>query len=165
MPRVDELIDRLGNANFLTTLDLCKGYWQVPLTESSNDLTTFRVPSGLLRFTVMHFGLHGAPATFQRLVDEVLRGADQYAAAYIDDTVVFSCAWEDHLKHLTDVFQQIGNAGLVINAKKLYIAKPEVQYLGYVIGGGGIRPQVGKVDAIGSTPLPNTKKRLRYFLL
>uniref|UniRef100_A0A669D934 Gypsy retrotransposon integrase-like protein 1 n=1 Tax=Oreochromis niloticus TaxID=8128 RepID=A0A669D934_ORENI len=169
MPRVDELIDRLGNGKFLTTLDLCKGYWQVPLTDSSKDLTTFRVPSGLFRFTVMPFGLHGAPATFQRLVDRVLRGAEQYAAAYcsaplnayIDDIVVFSGTWEDHLKHLADVFQRITNAGLVINAKKCHIAKPEVQYLGYVIGGGGIRPQVGKVDAVAAAPLPNTKKRLR----
>lgn len=164
MPRVDELIDRLGNAKFLTTLDLCKGYWQVPLTNSSKDLTTFRVPSGLFRFTVMPFGLHGAPATFQRLVDRVLKGAEQYAAAYIDDIVVYSGTWEDHLKHLADVFRRITNAGLVINGKKCHIAKPEVQYLGYVIGGGGIRPQVGKVDAVAAAVLPNTKKRLRSFL-
>lgn len=97
MPRVEELIERLGHAMYLTTLDLCKGYWQVPLIESSKDLTTFRVPSGLYRFRIMPFGLHGAPATFQRLVDEVLRGADGYAAAYIDDTVVFSEMWEDHV--------------------------------------------------------------------
>lgn len=164
MPRVDELIDRLGKANFLTTLDLCKGYWQVPLTESSKDLTTFRVPSGLFRFRVMPFGLHGAPATFQRLVDEVLRGAEDYAAAYIDDIVIFSRTWEEHLQHLANVFQRIQGAGLVINAKKCHIAKTEVQYLGYVIGGGGIRPQVGKVEAIAASPLPNTKKRLRSFL-
>lgn len=71
MPRVDELIERLGHARYLTTLDLCKGYWQVPLEEGSKDFTTFRVPSGLFRFRMMPFGLHGAPATFQRLVDEV----------------------------------------------------------------------------------------------
>jgi len=164
MPRVDELIERLGHANFLTTLDLCKGYWQVPLTEASKDLTTFRVPGGLFRFRMMPFGLHGAPATFQRLVDEVLRGAQDYAAAYIDDIVIYSKTWEEHVQHLADVFQRIHSAGLVINAKKCHIAKPEVQYLGYVIGGGGIRPQLGKVDAIAASPLPNTKKRLRSFL-
>lgn len=135
MPSVDELIERLGNANFLTTLDLCKGYWQVPLAEASKDLTTFRVPSVLFRFRVMPFGLHGAPATFQRLVDEVLRGVEDYAAAYIDDIVIFSRTWEEHVQHLADVFQRIRAAGLVINAKKCHIAKPEVQYLGYVIWG------------------------------
>lgn len=164
MPRVDELIDRLGKATHLTTLDLCKGYWQIPLTEASKDLTTFRVPSGLYRFRTMPFGLHGAPATFQRLVDEVLRGADDYAAAYIDDIVVFSQTWEEHVEHLADVFRRIQSAGLVINARKCHIAKPEVQYLGYVIGGGAIRPQVGKVEAIEAWPLPSTKRQVRSFL-
>ncbi|KAI9999614.1 hypothetical protein NQD34_018344 [Periophthalmus magnuspinnatus] len=164
MPRVDELIERLGHASYLTTLDLCKGYWQVPLDKASRDLTTFRVPSGLFRFRMMPFGLHGAPATFQRLVDEVLRGAEDYAAAYIDDIVIFSQSWEEHLRHLSDVFRRIQEAGLVINAQKCHIAKPEVQYLGYVIGAGGIHPQVSKVEAISATPLPNTKRRLRSFL-
>lgn len=164
MPRVDELIERLGHARYLTTLDLCKGYWQVPLEEGSKDFTTFRVPSGLFRFRMMPFGLHGAPATFQRLVDEVLRGAEDYAATYIDDIVIFSRSWEEHLQHLSDIFRRIQEAGLVINVKKCHIAKPEVQYLGYVIGAGGIHPQVGKVEAIEATPLPNTKRRLRSFL-
>lgn len=164
MPRVDELIERLGHASYLSTLDLCKGYWQVPLEETSKDLTTFRVPTGLFRFRMMPFGLHGAPATFQRLVDVVLRGAEDFAAAYMDDIVVFSRSWEEHLRHLNDVFRRIKEAGLVINAKKCHIAKPEVQYLGYVIGAGGIHPQVGKVEAIATTPLPNTKRRLRSFL-
>uniref|UniRef100_A0A8C6LCR8 ribonuclease H n=1 Tax=Nothobranchius furzeri TaxID=105023 RepID=A0A8C6LCR8_NOTFU len=163
MPRVDELIERLGKAMFLSTLDLCKGYWQVPLTESSRDFTTFRVPSGLYRFRTMPFGLHGAPATFQRLVDIVLRGADTYAAAYIDDIVVFSETWEEHVKHLTDVFQRIQAAGLVINPKKCHIAKTEVEYLGYVIG-GVVRPQVSKVESLASCLLPMTKKKLRSFL-
>ncbi|KAK7898417.1 hypothetical protein WMY93_019270 [Mugilogobius chulae] len=143
MPRVEELIERLGNAKFLTTLDLCKGYWQVPLTETSKNLTAFRVPSGLYQFKTMPFGLHGAPATFQRLVDEVLRGADSYSAAYIDDIVVFSESWGDHIKHLNDVFNRIERAGLVMNARKCHIAKTEVEYLGYIIGGGVIRPQTG----------------------
>uniref|UniRef100_A0A3B3YYE4 ribonuclease H n=1 Tax=Poecilia mexicana TaxID=48701 RepID=A0A3B3YYE4_9TELE len=164
MPRVDELIERLGNANYLTTLDLCKGYWQVPLTESSRDLTTFRVPSGLYRFRTMPFGLHGAPATFQRMMDLVLKGADGYAAAYIDDIVVFSETWKDHVKHLTDVLQRIKAAGLVINPGKCHIAKTEVEYLGYVIGGGVIRPQVSKVDSLAACFPPTTKKKLRSFL-
>ncbi|KAK7916076.1 hypothetical protein WMY93_011837 [Mugilogobius chulae] len=107
---------------------------------------TFRVPSGLYQFKTMPFGLHGAPATFQRLVDEVLRGADSYSAAYIDDIVVFSESWNDHIKHLNDVFNRIERAGLVMNARKCHIAKTEVEYLGYIIGGGVIRPQT---DASG----------------
>ncbi len=164
MPRVDELIERLRKAKYLSTLDLCKGYWQIPLTNTSKELTAFRVPSGLYQFTVMPFGFHGAAATFQRTMDCVLRGTEDFAAAYIDDVVVYSSTWEDHMEHLSDVFSRIHGAGLVVNATKCYLAKPEVSYLGYVLGGGVIKPQVDKVEAVCSCPPPTTKKRVRSFL-
>ena len=164
MPRVDELVERLGKAEFLSTLDLCKGYWQVPLSPQAQELTAFKAPSGLFQFRVMPFGLHGAAATFQRLMDEVLRGAEDYAAAYIDDVIIHSLSWDEHLRHLSDVFQRIRQAGLVVNASKCQLARSEVSYLGYVLGGGTIRPQVGKVDAIRSAKPPSTKKGVRSFL-
>lgn len=72
MPRVDELIDRLGPAKFITTLDLTRGYWQVPVHADSQEKTAFTTPFGLFHFKVMPFGYQGAPATFQRLMDKVL---------------------------------------------------------------------------------------------
>lgn len=68
----------------------------------------------------------------------MLRGAENFAAAYIDNRVIFSCTWEEHVEHLAEVFQCIQGAGLVINAKRSHTAKLEVQYIGYVIGGRGI---------------------------
>lgn len=164
-PMVDDLVERFGNANFLvpTTLNLCKAYWQVPLAEVLKDLTTFRVPSGLYWFRMMPFGLHGAPAIFQRLGDKILRGAEDCAAAYIDDIVNFSRTWEQPVQHQANIFQWIQSAGLVINTKICHIAKPDVQYLGYLIGGGGICPQVGKMEAIAAAPLPTTKQGLKSF--
>ncbi|KAL5489210.1 hypothetical protein EMCRGX_G018277 [Ephydatia muelleri] len=82
MPRIDDLIDRLGKAKFITTLDLTRGYWQVPMASTSRHLTAFTTPFGLFQFKVMPFGLQGAPATFQRLMDRVLKGLESYAAAY-----------------------------------------------------------------------------------
>ena len=90
MLRADELIERLGKAKYLATLDLCKGYWQVPLSPEGKELTAFHVPSGLYHFSVMPFGLHGAAATFQRLIDSLLKGTEEFAAAYIDDIVIYS---------------------------------------------------------------------------
>ena len=90
MPRVDELIDRLGSAKYLTTLDLSKGYWQVPLAADTKELTAFRTPFGFFQYTMMPFGLQGAPATFQCLMDKVLEGAREYSSAYLDYVVVFS---------------------------------------------------------------------------
>lgn len=81
MPRVDELVERLGRATYLTTPDLCKGYWQVPITPESKELTAFKTPFGHFQFRVLSFGLHGAPATFQRMMDKILRGTEEYAAS------------------------------------------------------------------------------------
>lgn len=164
MPRLEDLIERLGKATFITTLDLCKGYWQVPLTQEARPCTAFRTPQGLFQFVVMPFGLQGAPATFQRLMDSVLSGTDQYAAAYLDDIVVFSNSWEEHLRHLGDVLRRVQEAGLTIHPLKCALAREEVQYLGHVIGRGVIRPQVDKVQAVLDCPRPRTKKDIRSFL-
>uniref|UniRef100_A0A1X7T9K4 Reverse transcriptase domain-containing protein n=1 Tax=Amphimedon queenslandica TaxID=400682 RepID=A0A1X7T9K4_AMPQE len=76
MPRVEELLDTIGDAELITTLDLAKGYWQVPVNEKDREKTAFTSPRGLYQFKTMPFGLSGAPATFQRMMDEILRGTD-----------------------------------------------------------------------------------------
>ena len=83
MPCVDDMIDALGKAKYITTLDLARGYWQVPVQEESRPQTAFTTPYGLFQFRVMPFGLHGAPATFQRMMDQLLVGCTNYAAAYL----------------------------------------------------------------------------------
>ncbi len=98
MPRIDDLLERIGQAKYITTLDLCKGYWQVLLEEASRPYMAFRTPLGLFHFTVLLFGLHGAPATFQRLMDQVLRVCEEWSAIYLDDVVIYSTTWEDHLR-------------------------------------------------------------------
>lgn len=83
MPRIDKLIEQLGPARFITTLDLTKGYWQVPLTSQAKPKTAFSTPEGALQCRVLPFGVHGAPATFQRLMDRVLCPHQQYASALL----------------------------------------------------------------------------------
>ncbi len=90
MPQIDELVEQIGQAKYITTLDLCKGYWQVPLAQQFREYTAFRTPLGLFHFTTMPFGLLEAPATFQRLMNQVLRGAEDYYAAYLDGVVIYS---------------------------------------------------------------------------
>lgn len=164
MPRLEDLIERLGKANYITTLDLCKGYWQVLLAKEDRPYTAFRTPQGLFQFVVMPFGLQGAPATFQRLMDRVLDSTDAFAAAYLDDIVIYSATWEQHLSHLSEVLQRIKGAGLTVNPKKCDFAKPEIRYLGHVLGRGLIRPQKDKVQAIRDCTQPQTKKEVRAFL-
>ena len=114
MPRVDDLIEQLGNAKFLSTLDLSRGYWQVPVSEDSRAKTAFTTPYGLFQFKVMPFGLQGAPATFQQMMDIVLDGVGEYASAYLDDVVIHSKTWEEHLLHLKEILRRLGRAGLTV---------------------------------------------------
>ena len=72
LPRIDEILEMLGRARYISTIDLAKGYWQIPLEEKSKAVTAFTTPFGLYEFNVLPFGLHSAPATFQRLMNEVL---------------------------------------------------------------------------------------------
>ena len=164
MPRVDELIDKLGSARYVTTLDLSRGYWQVPVAEESRPLTAFVTPYGLYQFRVMPFGLNGAPATFQRLMDEVLRGLEGFSAAYIDDVVIFSTTWEDHLKAVRSVLGRLRQAGLTAKPRKCQFGMKECTYLGHVVGGGVVKPHVSKLEAVASFPVPKTKKEVRTFL-
>lgn len=164
MPRLEDLIERLGKATYITTLDLCKGYWQVPLTEETKPYTAFRTPQGLYHFNVMPFGMQGAPATFQRLMDIVLAGTESYAAAYLDDIVIYSATWGEHVEQLQEVLRRIKQAGLTIHPQKCAIAQEEVRYLGHVLGRGVIRPQQDKVEAVQNCQRPQTKKAVRSFL-
>ncbi len=164
IPRVDELLDCLGRARYISTLDLTKGYWQVPLSENAKLKTAFSTPSGHWQFRTLPFGLHGAPATFQRMMDILLRPHQSYAAAYLDDVVVHSETWEDHLERLRRVLSELRRAGLTTNPRKCHLALSEAKYLGYQVGRGLIRPQERKVEAVRSAPRPKTKTQVRAFL-
>ncbi len=131
MPRVDELLDRLGAARFYSTLDLTKGYWQIPLSPLSKEKTAFTTPFGLHQFVTLPFGLFGAPATFQRLMDKVLRPHSAYAAAYLDDIIIHSNDWQRHMEHLRAVLRALRVAGLTANPRKCAIGRVEVRYLGF----------------------------------
>ena len=164
MPRVDDLIDSLGKARYITTLDLARGYWQVPVSEESRPRTAFTTPYGLFQFRVMPFGLHGAPATFQRMMDQLLVECTGYAAAYLDDVVIYSTSWEDHIRHVHSVLQRLRGAGLTIKPKKCQFAMDHCTYLGHVVGNGEVRPEKSKIYAVEHFPTPSTKKQVRAFL-
>ena len=107
MPRIDDMIDRLGQAKYFTVLDLTRGYWQVPLHPDSRSKTAFTTPFGLFQFKTMPFGLKGAPATFQRLMDRLLQDCQAFAAAYLDDLIIFSETFDDHLQHIRAVLDRL----------------------------------------------------------
>lgn len=111
MPRMEDCIDNLGSAQFVSKLDLLKGYCQVPLTPRASEISAFVTPDSFMQYRVMAFGLRNAPATFQRLVNTVLAGVSN-CSAYLDDLVVYSTSWSEHLSLLGTVFQRLEAASL-----------------------------------------------------
>lgn len=164
MPRVDELVERLGPARYISTLDLTKGYWQIPLSQEAKEKMAFLTPEGSFHYVRMPFGLQGAPATFQRAMDQILRPHREYAPAYLDDIVIFSRDWESHLPKVQAVLNALRKAGFTINPAKCALGMEEARYLGYVVGRGEIKPQLNKVEAIQNWPRPLTKKQVKAFL-
>jgi len=103
LPQINATLDKLRGARYLTTLDLRQGYWQIPLAPESRAVTAFTVPGrGLMQFRVIPFGLHSAPATFQRLLDAILGPElETHVFAYLDDIIIASLTFDEHLRHLT----------------------------------------------------------------
>lgn len=104
IPRIDDCVDCVGAAQFMSKFDLLKGYWLVPLTESARDLSVFVTPDTFLQYRVMPFGIRNVPATFQHLVTQVWPGISG-CEAYLDDDVVFSSNWSEHLDQIKELFR------------------------------------------------------------
>ncbi|CAM4681125.1 unnamed protein product [Lepidochelys kempii] len=164
MPHTDELLEKLGRAQFISTLDLTKGHWQVPLDDPAKERSAFITHVGLYEFNVLPFGLRNAPTTLQRLVDNLLAGFGEFAITYLDDMAIFSDSWAEHLEHLQAVFQHLREAGLIVKAKKCQIGLNRVTYLGRQVGQGTVNPLQAKVNAIQKWPVPKSKKQVQSFL-
>jgi len=166
LPQITATLDKLRGARYLTTLDLKSGYWQVPLAADSRPLTAFTVPGkGLFQFTVMPFGLHSAPATFQRLLDEVLGPElEPHVFVYLDDIIVINKTFDGHLDTLREVFQRLREAKLRLNPDKCRFCVDRLKYLGHIVDREGIRTDPEKVRAVTQWPAPKTVKQVRQFV-
>src|SRR5436190_3669317 len=136
LPRIDDLLDSLGGANWFTTLDLASGYWQVAMHEADIEKTAFITPSGLYEFLVMPFGLNNAPGTFQRLINWVLRDfLGIFVAVYLDDVIIYTKgAYEPHLDHIRQVFSVLRKSNLKIKLKKCHFCLLSLAFLGHIVG-------------------------------
>ena len=129
------------------------------MAPESREKTAFTTPFGLYEFEVMPFGLHNAPATFQRTMNRVLRDCQEFSRACIDDVIIFSESWEEHLDNLSQVFDRLRCAGLTLKLKTCQFGAKMKGYLGH-IGGGCVRPDLREVNAIEQYPVPTTKKEV-----
>ena len=169
LPRIDDLLDQLGESNFFSTLDLASGYWQIRVHPDCREKTAFVTPQGLYEFCVMPFGLTNAPAVFQRLMQRVLMGLNpedgpDYVTVYIDDVLVFSRTLEEHLEHLRRVIGRLQEVGLKLKPAKCQFIREEVEYLGHLLTPQGLKPNPRLVEAVQEFATPQDLRRLRQFL-
>ena len=165
LPRIDDTIDALHGAQYFSTLDLFSGYWQIEIDEADKHKTAFICEYGQYEFNRMPFGLTNAPATFQRLMNKILKPVLYTSAlVYLDDIIVFSNTLDDHIQHLETVFKLLAEAGLKLKLKKCDFFKEEIKYLGHVVSRDGVTPNKAKVESIVNYPEPTNVKELSSFL-
>lgn len=166
LPYISEILDNLKDAKYLTSIDLSKSFWQIPIASEDRRKTAFFVPNrGTFCFKTMAFGLTNAPATQQRLVDMLFGPEFELKVfCYLDDIICVSDSFESHVSLLTRVLEKLQQANLTINYEKTRFFRESLKYLGYVIDTQGLRTDPEKVEAILNYPTPTSKKDIKRFL-
>lgn len=165
LPLISELQDRLAGAKYFTKIDLKSGFNLVRIKKGDEWKTAFRCRYGLFEFTVMHFGLVNAPATFQAMINGVLSDLiDMGVLAYVDDVLIYAKTMEEHDRLVREVLRRLKANNLTISPKKCVWAATEVEYLGYIISENGISMSKEKVDCILNWQRPQSLKETQSFI-
>ena len=163
IPDQEEIFSQLSKDHYFSKIDLSKGYWQIPMEEESKKYATFVTHNGLYKFEVMPFGLINSAATFSRIMRILLHGLEN-VHNYIDDILIHTQTWEEHIAALNEVFRRLRKANLTARPSKCFIGFNEVEFLGHMVGKGIMRPKPDKVKSIKEAARPETKTQLRSFL-
>ena len=155
----------MAGSQYFFTFDLRCGYWQMELEANSKEKTVFAIPSGPYEFETMPFGLMNAPASFQGLMNQLLRDLiPTQCQVYLDDVIIFSRTLEDHRRKLKAVFKRLREAGLKLNPEKCKFMQTSVGYLGHVISKGAIHTDPEKTEKVRDWPTPQNPEEARRFL-
>jgi hypothetical protein len=166
MKEISECIGDIGRANssIFTTLDLTSGFWQMKLHPESQPLTAFIIPNrGQFHWITSPMGLLGCPASFQRLMEKVLRGLE-HILIYIDDVLIHTDTHEKHLEALEQVLMRLHQHRLKINQDKCLFGNQQVSYLGFTLTPEGIKPGKAKLKTIQNAAPPDDVKGIRSFM-
>ncbi|CAH2088138.1 unnamed protein product [Euphydryas editha] len=163
LPNINDILDRLGRAQYFTTLDLASGYHQVEMHPDDIEKTAFSTERGHYEFLRMPFGLKNAPSTFQRLMDHILRGIEN-VFTYLDDVIIISTSLQEHIEKIKQVFDRFKIHNLKIQLDKSEFLKKHVKFLGHELTEQGLVPNQDKIKAVLNFPLPKTHKDIKSFL-
>ena len=164
MPRVEEVLESVGKAGVISKLDLSKGYYQVPMSPADIPKTAFMCHQGRFEFVRMPFGVKNAPAVFQELMQKLFKDFSYCCTPYMDDLVIFSSTWEEHVQHVRLVLSKLRAAGLTANPAKCHWGGTKMEFLGHLVGEGTMSVPRHRVEALASFTKPTTKKGLKSFL-
>ena len=164
LPKIDELYAKLKGYKVFSSLDLRSGYYHIGLSDSAKPKSAFMLSSlGKYQFNRVPFGLAQAPAYFQKLINDVLKGCN-FAMGYLDDIIIYSRTEKEHLEHLEEIFGRLRAAGLKLKLEKCSFFKRHIQYLGHLISADGIQPLPEKLESIAKMPAPRNPKEVKQFL-
>lgn len=141
LPNIQEILDKLGRAQYFSAIDCAQGCWQVPMAEEDRAKTAFSTPTGHYEFLRMPFGLKSTPSTFQRLMNNVLMGLiGTRCFVYLDDVIIFGENFQEHNLRLREIFEKLRQFNLKIEPDKCEFLKTEISYLGHAVTSEGVRP-------------------------
>ena len=163
MTTAEDLFRRLSGKKYLSKIDLTKGYWQIPVAPEDVHKTAFVTPDGQYEFTRMPFGTVNSGATLVRGLRKILEGMPG-VGSYIDDIVIFSDSWEDHIKTLKELFSRLRKARITARPTKCLLGASRMEFLGHQVGGDIITPSRDNLEKVRNTSCPTTKKQVRSFL-
>ena len=163
IPHLQSFSDHLDGCTVFSKVDLVRAYHQIPVAEEDIPKTATITPWGLYEWLRLPFGLCGAAQTFQRFIDNVLRGLP-FVWVYLDDILIASDTPEHHLDNLNQLFSRLQEAGLRINPDKCVFGADSLTFLGHSVSAAGITPLLSRVEAIRQFPQPSTQKQLRQYL-
>ena len=165
LPQIADALDCFAGSSFYSTLDLTQGFWQIELDEASRAKTAFTTPQGLYEFRRMPFGLCNAPGTFQRAMACCLEGLNwEIALCFLDDIIVFSSSFEEHLSRLKIIFNRLKEFNLKLKPRKCQFLQTSVSYLGHIVSAEGIAADPKKIYAIQNWQRPQNATQVRSFL-
>ena len=165
LPRIDSCLDQLSSAKIFSTLDLQAGYWQLELDESSKARTAFISKYGLYEYNTLPFGLCGAPNTFQRCMEIILRPLQwDFILIYLDDIIILGSNFEEHLSRLQEVLCRISGAGLKLKAVKCELFRNKVLFLGHEVSQDGIQTNPKLIDSVRNWKEPTSVKGIQQFV-